>query len=496
MNRWKNISYQRITEASVSGKTITVHFENRDKVTVLKSGLAHENDDLLWENLTFNSFELIVPTQEGKECLIPWDKIRVISDSEFSSFLAEKAEEQAKSVGLKLKKLRKQSGILSKDLAERSGLTPQTITRIEKGKQDVNFKTLQKILAAMGYSLSDLAQVKVSQLSKTFDILIKKIQEAGIPRGLLYERLIPEIYLPQLNEIKLDNPELILDSIAQGISRVFGWQPSEIWSDKRLEVDDYAVANARFKLPQSASIDKLKAYSHYAHFLAKIVLKGTANIKKAEYPTSTEEVIKQINKEYGNIEYENILYYIWGLGIRVLPLSDTGVFHGVSWNINGNHIIILKQNVNSHARWIYDSLHETYHVFAHLGKPNTSVLEYEEISPASHSTSDYELEANAFAKQVIFDGKEEMYADMCVQEAGGKVEYLKNAVITVAKKVGIREDILANYIAYRLQQQGQNWWGTATNLQLHEPNPFEITKKILLENINFNLLDNFEKNCA
>ncbi len=45
----------------------------------------------------------------------------------------------------------------SKELAERAGITPQSLSRIENGKHDVVFKTLQKILGAMGYALKDLA---------------------------------------------------------------------------------------------------------------------------------------------------------------------------------------------------------------------------------------------------------------------------------------------------------------------------------------------------
>jgi len=39
--------------------------------------------------------------------------------------------------------------------------------------------------------------------------------------------------------------------------------------------------------------------------------------------------------------------------------------------------------------------------------------------------------------------------------------------------IKLRTDILANYIAHRLsEEQGQNWWGTAQNLQDLNTNPW------------------------
>lgn len=59
--------------------------------------------------------------------------------------------------GTRIRTLRQRRGLMSKDLAERAGITPQSLSRIENGKHDVVFKTLQKLLSAMGYELKDLS---------------------------------------------------------------------------------------------------------------------------------------------------------------------------------------------------------------------------------------------------------------------------------------------------------------------------------------------------
>ncbi len=491
MKPWENISFQKIKQASVDGGFMQVLFENGDDIKIKKDSFYPQRQDLDWDEIYFNSFEVVIPTFEDDEVYIPWDKIRVISDVEFSNFMASKAEEQAISVGRKLKALRTSRGIMSKELAERSGLTPQTITRIEKGKQDVNFKTLQKILAAMGYTLNDLAQLSLDENSKTFRKLVQKLNGAGLSRSLIIDRLIPNELLLKLSDIQRENPPLLLDEIALSIAKIFNWSIESIWSDSPLSVDKTSFQNAIYKLPSKANIAQVIAYSHYAKSIAQLILKSTSQLARREYPKNVEEIENQYKNKYKSLSLENLLEYVWSLGIRIIPLSDTGVFHGASWNINGIHVIIVKQRTDSHARWIFDLLHELYHVFAHLEEEDSNILEFEEISPFSNQ-DDKEVEANTFANHFIFKGREEDYAQMCVEAAAGKVENLKNAVLKVAQRENIEKSFLANYLAFRLQKQGENWWGTANNLQVNQPDPFEIICNHLHKHLNKNVLSKFE----
>src|SRR5581483_2718454 len=101
------------------------------------------------------------------------------------------------------------------------------------------------------------------------------------------------------------------------------------------------------------------------------------------------------------------------------------------------------------------------HVLAHLEENNTSVVEIEELNPFSNNEAIEELEANTFANQVIFGTRAEEVAEKCVKLANWKVENLKRSVSQLAVKEKIREDFIANYMAFRLSSQGQNWWQTA-----------------------------------
>ncbi len=157
LKRWDNPRFQRISMVNVDHPNILVHFED-GTVAKIESGkiLPPDVRHPQWERMSFNSYELVLPTENGN-FEISWSTIRVLSDAEYSAYMVKLAEEQARKIGQRLKELRTRRGMKSKELAERAGITPQSLSRIENGKHDVVFKTLQKILGAMGYALKDLA---------------------------------------------------------------------------------------------------------------------------------------------------------------------------------------------------------------------------------------------------------------------------------------------------------------------------------------------------
>ncbi|MGI0010778.1 MAG: hypothetical protein ACREAE_05210 [Nitrosopumilaceae archaeon] len=86
------------------------------------------------------------------------------------------------------------------------------------------------------------------------------------------------------------------------------------------------------------------------------------------------------------------------------------------------------------------------------------------------------------------NGRAEALVEKCIKEARGKMELLKNAVIQIAQSENVGVDSLANYLAFRLSRQGQDWWGTANNLQIDNPPPITIAQNILLEHLKFEKL--------
>jgi len=156
MKKWDSPRFQRICSVKADPNNFRVRFEDGTTAEIESyKVLPDEINQPRWEGLRFNPYEIILPTENG-EIEISWSTIRVLSNAEYSAYLAKVAAEQAKKIGCRISQLRKGRGMKSKELAERAGITPQSLSRIEHGKHDIAFSTLQKILGAMGYGLKDL----------------------------------------------------------------------------------------------------------------------------------------------------------------------------------------------------------------------------------------------------------------------------------------------------------------------------------------------------
>jgi DNA-binding XRE family transcriptional regulator len=157
--RWDTGDYLGIRASTydVRRREVDVVFCNGDRVSVATKHLVHPRDyDIAWERLEVEEpMHLHIPTAH-EPIEIPGFAIRSLTDAEFAAFLARKAEEAAQRVGERLRALRKARGLTAKEVAARAGLAQQTISRVELGQHDVVFSTLEKILAAMGYTLEDI----------------------------------------------------------------------------------------------------------------------------------------------------------------------------------------------------------------------------------------------------------------------------------------------------------------------------------------------------
>lgn len=501
MTNWNNLSYQTITSASIKGDILHVEFANNDSVTVELSQILSPEDILSTEEnedsqISFSSSEVIFGDPEFGELTVPWDKIRVLTDVEFSKAMARKAEEQAGKIGMKIKRLRERQGIKSIELAERSGISPQTISRIEKGHQDVSFITLRKLLAAMGYTLQDLADedARLTELAeaKSLPMLLKRVSRAGVDPKFLTKKIIPSFLQGALFDLHRGTPELLIDEATDYVSKVYGWTMNEIWGEKNLEIQGKYATLPLFKKGTRANYNLIRAYLPYAEFIANAAMKA-ANIKAVNpIPDSIEE-FKERLAEFGGLTLKALLDYTWSMGILVMPLNDAGTFHGAAWQVEGRKVIILKQKNQSHAKWLFDLLHEILHVFNHVKDGSEIVVEFSEINPYS-SDDEQEREANTFANEIVLNGKAEDYVREIVKISGGKVEYLQNAVKDFAESHNLRADSLANYLAYRLDAQGRNWWGAAESLQQKEPEPFEVARDVFLSNVSMEKLNPIEYN--
>ena len=164
----------------------------------------------------------------------------------------------------------------------------------------------------------------------------------------------------------------------------------------------------------------------------------------------------------------------------MLPLRDRGTFHGACWRYEGRNAIVLKQTSRHEARWLFDLLHELFHAGQRPEREMLEVIEADETSPERRDSGE-EVAASQFAGDVVLDGKAEALAQACVKASGGSLERLKSVLPTVAARNGVAIGALANYMAFRLSWQGENWWGAAANLQARDSDPWAIARDVFVE---------------
>ena len=221
-------------------------------------------------------------------------------------------------------------------------------------------------------------------------------------------------------------------------------------------------------------------YAAYANYLAVVVLKGARDLPRQAVPTDAAAMRQLILDGRGAIDLRSTLHTAWDLGIVVLPLRDRGTFHGACWRYEGRNAIVLKQISRHEARWSFDLLHELFHAGQRPERETLEVIEADETS-AERRDSGEEVAASQFAGDVVLDGKAEALAQSCVKAARGSLQRLKSVLPAIATGNGVTVGALANYMAFRLSWQNENWWGAAANLQVKDSDPWVIARDVFFE---------------
>jgi transcriptional regulator with XRE-family HTH domain/Zn-dependent peptidase ImmA (M78 family) len=383
------------------------------------------------------------------------------------------------------------SGLSQREFAERLGLKEQQIQRYEATEYaSASFERLKEVIDALGVKIQENILLPNAQIS--LQGLLKRLKEFGLDSDFITKRLIPPVLLEQLQEDTSEDAHGSILRVASIVGRVFEWKLTALFDTNPLQLNMTMVGTTRFKKAANVNERRVSAYTVYAHFLALIVLEGTLGLPKKPIPTKADDIRNAILSAYGSLTFQNMLNYVWGLGIPVLPLNDSGAFHGACWRVEGRNVIVLKQQTMSEARWLFDFLHELRHAGQDSDQNEFEVIESNEVNQDQQKARE-EIVASRFAGDVLLDGRAEELANKCVQVAKGSVERLKAVVPQIAAQENVSTDALANYMAFRLSLQKIDWWGAAHNLQTLGTSHWEITRDALLKHINLEILNEIDR---
>jgi len=466
--RWEQRDYQTITDVGFEDGRLIVRFADGDEASVSADRLVRSaSNGARWGEARHTAHEIVVPAAEG-ELEISWMDVRAQSDPTFAEYLMRTADEEARQIGQRLRALRERRGMTSKEVAETAGIAPLSLSRIELGRHDVVFRTLRRILAAMNFTLRDLAEAAEPQPDTV--TVVRRLREAGVSGQVV----------DLLTGVLGDRPERFVAAVR----RIFEWSADALTETGPLPVDFGPAAAGLFK-SQVNQDPALATYTLWAHWLALLVDQAVPRAT-AGLPENPDAIREDILARHGQLRFEQLLDWCWDHGVAVLPLSDPGEFHGAAWSVEGRAVVVLKQRTRWESRWIFDLAHEVGHVARHLDDSTPAVVELAEINPVAAEDDD-EQEANDFAGELLLGDP-----DALAQELAGRtaraLPRLKAEVQKAATEHHVEGDALANYMAWRLDLEGENWWGTAARLQDESGRAPLLARESLLARVDWSRL--------
>lgn len=369
-------------------------------------------------------------------------------------------------------------GLSQKDLAKRIGLPEQQIQRYES--TDYESASMSRIKEITSVLQLEIEKIGLPNSKVDLNAFFNKLSKVGLDRKFVTERILsPPLTLRVKDN---DTSNLLGLQAAARVGRIFGWKSDEIIGKEPLTLPPITV---KFKVPSNANKSKVHAYSVYAHYVAMLIAQVTSQLKRKTIPKDPYDMRKEFLSQYSTLSFRNLLDYVWKLGIPVIGLDPVS-FHSACFHSNDRSIIVLTQRTSSEARWMFNLLHEFYHVITGSEK-----IDFED--EFRNPKDEEERLANQFAHNVLIGKDPEKLLDSCLKgcEVNGSwnIPFLKKSIEKVARQEKVRVDLLANYVAYRLQAEGvANLWGVAENLQTHIHDARIIVRDTILSYSDFDVL--------
>jgi len=364
------------------------------------------------------------------------------------------------------------TGLTQRELATRLGLREQQIQRYESTRYDgVSFARIVDVADALGVRVRKRLELLNTSSPEA---VVKRFHSIGLDEGFIRKRIAPDLSFSE-NDLR---------AVVERVSSVFGWSPETLLGSGAIDPAQLGGQTARFKMPKGREGRSVAVYTAYAHRLAGICARAMIGRPRQAVPTDWRDFRVALLGRHQAVDFRTALSFAWDLGVVVLPLSDPGAFHGACWRIVGVNVVVLKQALRYPARWLFDLLHELRHAAEEPQLDEFEVIEGAEVSEVRRRSRE-EQQASWFSGQVVLDGRAEELVKECLDVAGADLRRLKAAVEVVASRRKAPLSQLANYMAFRLSLQGENWWGTAANLQETSYDPLAHSREVFFERFAF-----------
>jgi transcriptional regulator with XRE-family HTH domain len=376
------------------------------------------------------------------------------------------------------------AGLTQSELAERLGIPEQQVQRYEATNYaSTSFARLVEVANAVGVKVREDVFLSPTEVSER--ALVQRLGDVGIDRDFVRRVLLNE------REDQEDEAAPVLRATS-AIQRIFGWTPKEILVGREALRASHAAQAAMFKVYSSADEGRTLFLAAFGEYVAKLVLRATPKLQSQKIPSDAASFRDLLVRKSGKVDLATAVATLWELGVPVVPLVESGGYHGACWRFGGRSIVVLKQRTASEARWLHDLLHEAHHAASDPEKREFAWLD-DESMPVDRRLAPEEKRATRFAGDVELNGRAEELARECVASAEKRAERLKGVVPKVAKAHGVSTGALANYLAWRLAMDGVNWWGAAANLQEGNGEPWRVVRDFLVQRLDWSQFDQLDR---
>ena len=103
-----------------------------------------------------NPYEMVLVAANSEQVEIPWDFARHYCDATYRPTIEAIAAGGRRTVGERIRKLRRSAGLTQDTLADSANIGRVTLVRLEKGEQTPRYKTLGAIAEALGVRVPEL----------------------------------------------------------------------------------------------------------------------------------------------------------------------------------------------------------------------------------------------------------------------------------------------------------------------------------------------------
>ncbi|MEW6652917.1 MAG: ImmA/IrrE family metallo-endopeptidase [Bacteroidota bacterium] len=272
--------------------------------------------------------------------------------------------------------------------------------------------------------------------------IYRSLQNYGIDR-----KFIQDIILPSWWEDEIANSKTGYLQTASLISKNLGIAVTELINTTNSVALIYP-ANIKFKSPRNVSINASDIWPNSLAVKISETIDQLYSTPLLSFSNNPLEIRRAIIEQYGKIDLNNTLEYLWSSGIPVLHVpvfpKEVNKMDGMAVNLNGRPLIILSKNRRHDAWLLFILAHELGHIInGHLSSTDQIIYDVNLETEAD----DEERVANDFAAEFLNGTKSPSYfpSNNSFNSPYGLVNYIR----PLSKKLSVDPGIIALNYAYK-----------------------------------------------